>query len=149
LRLQAEEQTRKETEVKHQEGVNYSDQDLKLLACLVHAEAGTQSYEGKLAVANVVLNRVKSSDYPDSIEAVIYQSGQFSVAHSGSLDKQLANYDNYNSSAQKLSLKAARAALEGANNIGSRKYFHSYRSAVRKGYDEKEAAVKIGDQLFW
>lgn len=149
LRLQAEERAKKETEIKHQEGVNYSSQDLKLLACLVHAEAGTQSYEGKLAVANVVLNRVKSSDYPNTIKAVIYQSGQFSVAHSGSLDKQLSNYDNYSSNAQELSIKAAREALEGENNVGSRKHFNSYRSAVNKGYDEIDTAVKIGDQLFW
>jgi spore germination cell wall hydrolase CwlJ-like protein len=149
LKLQVEERAKKETEVKQQEGVSYSQQDLKLLACLVHAEAGSQSYEGKLAVANVVLNRVKSSKYPDSIEAVIYQPGQFSVAKSGSLAKQLANYENYSSSSQRLSIKAAKAALEGANNIGSRLYFHSYRAAVNKGYDQKETSVKLGGQLFW
>lgn len=148
-RLVAEEKARKETEVKQQESVSYSTEELKLLACLVHAEAGSQSYEGKLAVANIVLNRMKSSKYPDTMKAVIYQPGQFSVAHSGSLSKQLANYDNYNSSSQRLSIKAAKAALEGANNIGSRLYFHSYRSAVQKGYDEKESSVKLGDQLFW
>ena len=149
LKLQAEEQAKKETQIKQQDGVSYCSEDLMLLACLVHAEAGTQSYEGKLAVANVVLNRVKSSKYPDSIKAVIYQSGQFSVARSGSLAKQLDCYANYNSNYQKLSIKAAKAALEGANNIGSRLYFHSYKAAVNKGYDEKENAVKIGDQLFW
>ena len=148
-KLQAEEQAKKETQIKQQDGVNYCSEDLMLLACLVHAEAGTQSYEGKLAVANVVLNRVKSSKYPDTIKAVIYQSGQFSVARSGSLAKQLAGYDNYNSNFQKLSIKAAKAALEGSNNIGSRLYFHSYQSAVSKGYNEKENAVKIGEQLFW
>ncbi len=148
-RLEAEERARKETEVKQQEGVSYSEEDLKLLACLVHAEAGSQSYEGKLAVANIVLNRVKSSKYPDSIKAVIYQPGQFSVANSGSLSKQLSNYSNYNSYSQKLSIKAAKAALGGANNIGSRLYFHSYRAAVQKGYDEKENSVKLGGQLFW
>ena len=148
-RLEAEERARKETQVKQQEGVSYSEEDLKLLACLVHAEAGSQSYEGKLAVANIVLNRVKSSKYPDTIKAVIYQPGQFSVANSGSLSKQLANYSNYSSFSQKLSIKAAKAALGGANNIGSRLYFHSYRSAVKKGYDEKESSVKLDDQLFW
>lgn len=149
LKLQAEERAEKETEVKYQEGVSYSQDELRLLACLVHAEAGTQSYEGKLAVANVVLNRVNSSKYPDTIKAVIYQSGQFSVANSGSLSKQLANFDNYNSSSQKLSIKAAKAALEGANNIGSRLYFHSYRAAVKKGYEKKDNSVKLGDHLFW
>ncbi len=149
LQLQAEEKAKEETAIKQQEGVDYNVDDLMLLACLVHAEAGTQTYEGKLAVANVVLNRIKSSKYPDSMKAVIYQPGQFSVARSGSLAKQLANYDHYNSWAQKLSIKAAKAALNGSNNIGSRLYFHSYKAAVHKGYDDRENAVKIDDQLFW
>lgn len=149
LQLQEEEKAKEATAIKQQDGVDYSGDELKLLACLIHAEAGTQSYEGKLAVANIVLNRIKSSKYPDSMEAVIYQSGQFSVARSGSLAKQLANYDRYSSWAQKLSIKAAKAALNGSNNIGSRLYFNSYKSAVRKGYHKKESAVKIDDQLFW
>jgi spore germination cell wall hydrolase CwlJ-like protein len=149
LKLQAEERAKKETEIKKQDSVSYSQEDLKLLACLVHSEAGTQSYEGKLAVANVVLNRVKSSKYGGSIKSVIYQPGQFSVANSGSLAKQLSNYDNYRSNSQQLSVKAAKAALEGSNNIGSRLYFHSYKAAVRKGYDKKKTSVKLGDHLFW
>jgi spore germination cell wall hydrolase CwlJ-like protein len=149
LKLQAEERAKKETDVKQQEGVSYSKEELKLLACLVHSEAGTQSYEGKLAVANVVLNRVKSSKYGGTIKSVIYQPGQFSVAKSGSLAKQLANYENYNSQSQKLSIKAAKAALEGSNNIGTRLYFHSYKSAIKKGYDKKKDSVKLGDHLFW
>ena len=149
LKLQAEERAKKETEIKKQDSVNYSQEDLKLLACLVHSEAGTQSYEGKLAVANIVLNRVKSSKYGGSIKSVIYQPGQFSVAKSGSLSKQLSNYNNYSSKSQQLSIKAAKAALEGSNNIGSRLYFHSYKAAVRKGYDKKETSVKLGDHLFW
>ena len=149
LQLQAEARAKKETEVKYRDEVNCSAEDIKLLACLVHSEAGTQSYEGKLAVANIVLNRVKSSKYANTIKGVIYQSGQFSVAASGSLAKQLANYNNYSSNSQRLSIKAAKAALEGANNIGSRLYFHTYKAAVRKGYDDKSTSVKLGDHLFW
>jgi uncharacterized protein YgiM (DUF1202 family) len=149
LRLQAEERAKQETAVKYRDEVDYTKDDLKLLACLVHAEAGNQSYEGRLAVANIVLNRVKSGKFPDTIKSVIYSPGQFSVASSGSLSKQLSNYENYSSNSQLLSIKAARAALEGANNIGSRLYFHSYRAAVKKGYDDKSNAVKIEDQLFW
>lgn len=149
LQLQAEERAKKETEVKYGDGFTYTDADLKLLACLVHAEAGDQSYEGRLAVANVVLNRVKSSKYPNTIKEVIYQSGQFTVAKSGSLQKQLDNYKNYTSKSQKLSIKAAKDALEGANNIGKRMYFHMYKSAVRDGHNKKASSVKIGDHLFW
>lgn len=146
---QEEERIKKETEVKQRKETPYSEDELKLLACLVHAEAGTQSYEGKLAVANVVLNRVKSGKYPNTIKDVIYQRGQFSVATSGSLKKQLNNYENYHSNSQLLSIKAAKAALEGQNNIGSRLYFNSYKAAVAKGYDRKQSSVKIDDHLFW
>jgi spore germination cell wall hydrolase CwlJ-like protein len=147
--LAAEEKAKKETEVVYANGVSYTKDDLRLLTCLIHAEAGSQSYEGKLAVANIVLNRVKSSKYPDSIKAVIYSPGQFSVASSGSLQKQLDRYGSFNSKSQLLSVKAAKDALEGANNIGSRLYFHSYGAAVRKGYDDKSTSVKIGGLLFW
>lgn len=149
LRLQAEERAKKETEVQYWDGLDYTAEDLKLLSCLVYAEAGNQSYEGKLAVANIVLNRVKSWKYPDTIEDVIYQPGQFTVAASGSLDKQLENYDSYSTQSQLLTIKAARAALEGANNMGNRLYFHSYKVAVRKGYENKPDCVKLDDQLFW
>jgi uncharacterized protein YgiM (DUF1202 family) len=149
LQLQAEERAKKETIIIQNVGYSYTAEDLELLACLVHSEAGTQSYEGKLAVANVVLNRMKSSKYPDTIKAVIYQSGQFSVARSGSLEKQLNYYDSYSSKSQLISIKAAKDALEGANNIGTRMYFHSYKAAVKKGYDLITSSVKIGDHLFW
>lgn len=149
LQLQAEERAKKETEIKYSNGVSYTDADVMLLACLIHAEAGGQSYEGKLAVANVVLNRVKSSKYPDSIKSVIYQSGQFSVAKSGSLQKQLDSFNNYSSKSQKLSIKAAIEALEGANNIGKRMYFHTYKAAAKKGYTSISDSVKLGDHLFW
>lgn len=149
LQLQAEERAKKATVIIYNDGYSYTEEDLKLLACLVHSEAGTQSYEGKLAVANVVLNRMKSSRYPDTIAAVIYQDGQFSVAKSGSLEKQLNNYDNYSSKSQLMSVKAAREALEGANNIGSRMYFHTYKAAAKKGYTSYENSVKLGDHVFW
>ena len=148
-KLLEEERIKKETEVKYRDEVDYNQEELKLLACLVHAEAGDQSYDGKLAVANVVLNRVKSDKYPKTIEAVIYQSGQFTVAKSGSLSKQLDKYEAYSTKSQLLTIKAAKAALAGANNIGSRLYFNAYESAVNKGYDEKKNSIKIEDHLFW
>lgn len=125
---------------------NYSDENLKLLACLVHAESGNQPYEGKLAVANVVLNRVRSSSYPNSIKSVVYQPGQFSVTASGSLQKQLDHYDSYSTTSQKLSIDAARSALEGHNNIGNALYFNRY-SANRE--DSVSDSKRIEDHLFW
>ncbi len=126
---------------------NYSNDELKLLAALVHAEAGNQSYEGKLAVANVVLNRVKSRKYPNSIYDVIYQKSQFSVASSGSLKKQLELYSNYNTKSQKLSIQAAKDAFNGINNVGSRLYFNRYSSKVSNAHSDN--GIKIDDQFFW
>ena len=148
-KLQEEERIKKETEIKYRDAMDYTQEELKLLACLVHSEAGDQSYEGKLAVANIVINRVKSSKYPNTIYKVIYQPGQFTVAKNGSLSKQLDKYDSYSSTSQLLSIKAARAALEGANNIGNRLYFHTYKLAKSKGYDQKKNCVRIEDHLFW
>lgn len=63
------------------------DGERELLAQLVRAEAGNQSLEGKRLVADVVLNRVRSSEFPDTITEVIYQEGQFTVVGNGALDK--------------------------------------------------------------
>ena len=61
--------------------------EMELLAQLVEAEAGNQPFEGKCLVVDVVLNRVESDIFPDTISGVIYQDGQFSVAHNGRLEK--------------------------------------------------------------
>lgn len=144
-----QEVTEKDTEIKYRSKFEYTEDDLKLLACLIHAEAGNQSYEGKLAVANVVLNRVKSEKFPDTIKEVIYQPGQFTVAKNGSLAKQLKNYNNYSTQSHLASIKAAKAALSGKNNIGSRMFFNEYKASVRKGYHKKKNCIRIDDHLFW
>ena len=60
---------------------------LELLACCVQAEAGNQSIEGKQLVADVILNRVDSETFPNDIENVIMQAGQFAVVKNGSINK--------------------------------------------------------------
>ena len=64
--------------------------DLELLAALIECEAGGEPYEGKLAVGSVVLNRVASSHFPNTVVGVIYQSGQFSPVASGRFATVLA-----------------------------------------------------------
>lgn len=65
--------------------------DLDLLAAIIYCEAGNQSYEGKLAVGSVIMNRVASGSFPSSISGVIYQSGQFSPVSSGRFAQALAS----------------------------------------------------------
>ena len=104
----------------------------ELLASLIFCEAGNQPYEGQVAVGAVVMNRIKSSSYPDTMEEVIYQSGQFSPAMSGWLDRVRAN-KGYTEAA----MQAAEDALAGSNPIGDCLYFSV------GGY-----GTRIGDHLF-
>ena len=104
----------------------------ELLAALIFCEAGNQPYEGQVAVGAVVMNRVNSGQFPDTITDVIYQSGQFTPAMTGWLDSVLAS-DGYTDSA----MQAASDALAGSNPIGDCLYF----STGGNGY-------QLGDHFF-
>lgn len=73
-----------DTEEQIQEEIRLGE--MELLAQLVEAEAGNQPFEGKCLVVDVILNRVESPDFPNSIEEVIFQDGQFSVVTNGAYD---------------------------------------------------------------
>lgn len=90
----------------------------ELLAALIYCEAGNQPYEGQVAVGAVVMNRVRSGIYPNSITEVIYQSGQFGPAMTGWLDS-VASSGGYTDSAR----QAAAEAVAGSNPIGECLYF--------------------------
>lgn len=98
--------------------VNASASEQELLAALIFCEAGNQPYDGQVAVGAVVMNRVRSGSFPDTITDVIYQSGQFTPAMTGWLDSVLAS-DGYTDSA----MQAAADALAGSNPIGDCLYF--------------------------
>lgn len=100
----------------HPQAVSSSDREL--LAALIYCEAVGEPYEGQVAVGAVVMNRVKSSSFPDSIREVIYQSGQFGPAITGKLDRVLASGKMTDSCYQ-----AAEEALAGASPVGSALYF--------------------------
>ena len=111
-----------------------SSGDRELLAGLIYCEAGNQSWDGKVAVGAVVLNRVASSSFASTIKGVIYESGQFSPAGSGWLDSVIAN-----GSIPSSCYDAADAALAGENPIGSAMYFNT---GSGKG-------IKIGAHQFY
>ncbi len=81
----------KEQEQENLSGVTYTpaESDAYLLGAIIECEAGAESYEGKLAVGSVIMNRVKSSYFPNTVSGVIYQSGQFSPVASGRLAYRL------------------------------------------------------------
>ena len=131
-RRAAEEAERIAREKAEAEAAAAQQAEKELLASLIFCEAGNQPYEGQVAVGAVVMNRIKSSSYPDTMEEVIYQSGQFSPAMSGWLDRVRAN-QGYTEAA----MQAAEDALAGSNPIGDCLYFSV------GGY-----GTRIGDHLF-
>ena len=99
--------------------ISTSASDIELFAALIECEAGSTNYEGMLAVASVVVNRMKHSSYPDTLRGVIYQAGQFTPAHNGKLDRVL------NRGVKSSCVAAANDALAGKNNVGNCLSFRS------------------------
>ena len=108
--------------------------DLYLLGAIIQCEAGNQSYEGKVAVGAVVMNRVRSAAYPGNVHDVIYASGQFGPAGSGLLARRLA------AGVSDSCLAAAKEALNGRSNVGGATHFK--RVGAHEGYI-------IGGHVFW
>lgn len=96
-----------------------SDEEVWLLACIIDWEAGSESYEGKLAVANVVLNRVKSGKWGSSITSVIYAPKQFSGVSDGNGNPSAKFAARLSSGPNQACIQAAKEALSGVNNVGN------------------------------
>lgn len=116
--------------------VTFADGDRYLLANLIYCEAGGESYEGQLAVGAVVINRVLSSVYPDTVVGVIYQNKQFSPVASGRLALALAE-----GRATESCYKAADQAMAGVTNVGNCVYF---RTPI-----EGLTGIRIGGHIFY
>ena len=95
-----------------------SAEELKLLANIIYCEAGSESYVGKVAVGNVIMNRVKSASQPNTITEVIYAKGQFSPVRNGSLQRALSS-----DKADAACYQAAIEALSGAQPVGDKLFF--------------------------
>lgn len=97
----------------------YNKADLRLMASIINCEAGGESYQGKVAVGIVVMNRVKSKAFPNTIRKVIYERGQFSPVRNGMLRKKLAQYDagKIKSAQWKSCIKAAKVAMDGQSTV--------------------------------
>ena len=112
----------------------YTASDLNLLARLITAEAGGESYTAQVAVGAVVMNRVKSSRFPNTISAVINQkyngSYQFTCVQNGNIKRPAPASD----------VKAALAAINGANPIKNSLFFNN---GVKKA-----GSIKIGNMIF-
>ena len=129
-RLAAKSKWRNISEVTFEEG------DRKLMANIRYCEAGGEPYAGQVAVGSVVINRVLSSIYPNTVVGVVYQNKQFSPVASGRLALALAN-----DSATASCYKAADEAMSGVTNVGQCVYFRTPIPGLE--------GIRIGGHIFY
>ena len=112
--------------------------DVELLARLIHGEARGEPYVGMVAVGAVVLNRVRSSKFPNTIAGVIYQAGAFDAVADGQI----------NLTPGEQSRRAARDALNGWDPTGGCLYYYNPATATSKWIWSREVRLNIGDHSF-
>lgn len=116
--------------------VEFAEGDRYLLANLIYCEAGGEPYEGQLAVGAVVINRVLSAKFPDSVVGVIYQNRQFAPVASGRLDLALAA-----NKATPSCYRAADEAMAGITNVGNCLFFRTPIEGLE--------GIRIGGHIFY
>ncbi|MGN0819261.1 MAG: spore cortex-lytic enzyme [Christensenellaceae bacterium] len=116
----------------------YSNSDVQLLARLVTGEARGESYTGQVAVAAVVLNRVKSSSFPNTISGVIYQPYAFTAVADGQINLQPTQS----------CLKAAQAAMNGQDPSGGAIYYYNPKTATSQWIYSRKTTTTIGNHVF-
>ena len=119
----------------NQEAVANVD-DLTLLAAIIYCEAGVEPYETQLAVGAVIMNRVRSVGYPNTLYGVLYQRGQFGPARTGKLARAITQ-----GKATASCYQAAQQALAGVDNTGGCYHFNDY-NGTRSG-------LILGGMVFW
>ncbi len=115
--------------------VSFQEGDRDLLACIIYCEAGNQPYTGQVAVGAVVINRVRSAAFPNTVSGVIYQPRQFSPVASGRLATRLAI------GASSSCYQAADEAMSGATPVGNCLYFRTVIPQIN--------GTIIGDHVFY
>ena len=115
-----------------------SNSDLYLLSCCIYGEARGESYTGKVAVGAVILNRVASSSFPNTISGVIYQNGAFTCVSDGQIN--LGTNDECT--------RAAQDALNGWDPSGGALYYFNPATATSKWIWSRKQIVTIGKHIF-
>ncbi|MBR2349892.1 MAG: spore cortex-lytic enzyme [Clostridia bacterium] len=119
-------------------GGSYSSADLSLLARVVYSEARGEPYTGQVAVAAVVLNRVKSSSFPNTISGVVYQPWAFTAVNDGQIN--LTPNDR--------AWQAARDALNGWDPTYGCLYYYNPKTATNSWIRQKKVHLAIGSHVF-
>ena len=113
-------------------------QEVELLARLIHGEARGEPYVGMVAVGAVVLNRVKSSRFPNTIAGVVYQNGAFDAVTDGQI----------NLTPNEQSRRAARDAMNGWDPTNGCLYYYNPNTATSDWIWTREVRLNIGDHSF-
>lgn len=125
------------------------EEDLRLLSSIIFAEAGNQCYAGKLGVGIVVMNRVKSEDFPNTIKEVIYQKKpvtQFSPTKNGSYEEALELYDN--NEIPEDCILAALSAMDGVTIVEYKSNEYDLKDYLYFGRKTKGYKLQIGLHQF-
>ena len=119
---------------------NSRNNESELLARIVHAESKGEPYLGQVAVAAVILNRVDSPDFPNTLAGVIYQPGAFEPVMNGTINQEVPK--------DARARKAAREALNGYDPTGGCLYFFNPDTATSKWIWSKQIVKTIGKHNF-
>lgn len=119
-------------------GSNYTSSDLYLLAKCIYAEARGESYTGQVAVGAVILNRVASSQFPNTISGVIYQKGAFTAVSDGQI----------NLSPNKTAMNAAQDAMNGWDPTYGCLYYYNPAVATSSWIFGRKTVTTIGKHIF-
>lgn len=118
---------------------SFTEHEIDLLARLVRAEAQNEPYQGKIAVACVVLNRLESSQFPNTMKDVIYAPGQFQPVSNGEINKP----------ADEESIKAVNAALTDQRQMAPESlFFYNPVIATSRWLDSRTTTLVIGQHVF-
>ncbi|UWG96955.1 cell wall hydrolase [Dehalobacter sp. DCM] len=128
----------RQSEPSRGQGIVCDEEDIRLLAKIIYAEARGESFEGQVAVGAVVLNRVESSHFPDTIKDVIYQPGQFSAVN----DKQIELTPDDQA------YEAALAALEGQDPTNGAVFYYNPMTATDNWIKTRDVVKHIGNHTF-
>ena len=123
-----------------QAATNNNTSDVQLIARAINGEARGEPYEGQVAVGAVILNRVKSSKFPNTIAGVIYQSGAFTAVSDGQINVPIASNSTV--------VKAAQDALNGWDPTGGAIYYFNPNTAPNKWIWSRPQIKTIGNHIF-
>jgi len=127
-----------------------SKYELRLLSSLIYCEASSESYQGKLAVGIVVMNRKRSSLFPDTVKDVVYEKYQFSPVTNGTLKRALSEYDagKFTSTTENACIKAAKAALQGTKSITVKDSMKSFNKYLYFSGQLRNYTYQVGNHRF-